>query len=218
MESKLTQTTDPPLPDTDVLVSALIVGQDREAGALVERWIDGGLAYDAICARGIQPAMYQVGELWSQGRISVAQEHLATAIAQRLLVVTYQAARFAPAHGRRALFACVEGNHHGLGLRMVADAFAIAGWDVEYLGTDVPTRDLVEQVDAWRPELVGLSAGLTEHIAVADAVAARIRDRLADAAPRIMLGGRPVTAGAALPTPLDVDVWTADLGSAAASL
>lgn len=204
--------------DTDVLVSALIVGQHREASTLVQGWIEHGRSYDAICSEGIQPALVRIGELWAQGRVSVAQEHLATAIAQRILVQAFDSATFAPPNGQKALFACVEGNHHALGLRMVSDTFAIAGWNVAYLGADVPTGDLAQQVDAWRPHLLGLSVSMTEQIPVANDVARRVRDELGDVAPRIVVGGRPLREGSPLPVPLDVDVWTANAGSAAAAL
>lgn len=199
-------------------MSALIVGQHREAAALVEDWIERGLSYDAICSAGIQPAMYRIGELWAQGRVSVAQEHLATAIAQRILVLAFEAAAFAPPQGRKALFACVAGNRHALGLRMVSDAFAIAGWEVEYLGADVPSEDLVRQADAWRPHLLGLSVAIPDQLTVANDVARRVRSQLGEAAPRVVVGGRPLRERLPLPEPLDVDVWPADAGQAAATL
>ena len=54
---------------------------------------------------------------------------------------------------RRVLLACVAGNHHAVGLRMVADAFQLAGWDVQYLGANVPTAALVRQAAEWNPTL-----------------------------------------------------------------
>ena len=204
--------------DVDVLVSALVVGQHREAAELVERWIESGLTYDAICSDGIEPAMIFIGELWEQGRISVAQEHLATAIAQRILVLALDAATFAEPRGQKAVFACVQGNHHALGLRMVSDAFSIAGWDVAYLGADVPSSDLVDHVNAWRPHLLGLSASFADHLSTATDVARSVRARLGADAPRIVVGGRAVRPGTHLPHALDVDIWPGGGAAAAAAV
>ena len=57
----------------------------------------------------IQPAMYEIGRLWQVSRVSIAQEHLATAISESLLAQAFAAAEFAPPVRRKALFACVQG-------------------------------------------------------------------------------------------------------------
>ena len=50
------------------------------------------------------------------------------------------------------LLAAVEGEHHVLGLRMTADALAAAGFDVVYLGADVPEDSLLNAVDRHAPQ------------------------------------------------------------------
>ena len=119
---------------------ALLAGCQREALAVVNRCIDSGHSLVDVELHVIQPSLYHIGEEWQANRVSVAKEHMATAIA--LSVMTMGLLRSPPpaAIDRRVLLACVAGNHHAVGLRMVADAFQLAGWDVQYLGADVPTR------------------------------------------------------------------------------
>jgi methanogenic corrinoid protein MtbC1 len=62
-----------------------------------------------------------------------------------------------PVNGRRVLVACVEGEQHDMGARMGADFLEMAGFDVHFLGANVPTRELVEAVARERPDLLGLS-------------------------------------------------------------
>lgn len=194
--------------DVDALVECLAEGRQDAADAIVRAWLERGSRYEDIAVRGIQAALYRIGELWAEGRASVAQEHLATAMAQRLLVRALDAAPFAAPRDDRVVIACVQGNHHALGARMIADAFLIAGWNVEYLGADVPTADLVAQVVSWRPDLVGLSVSLPEQVAVAVDAIAQIEAALGEGAPRFVLGGRPLEALPELREGLSADVWT----------
>lgn len=107
--------------------------------------------------------------------VSVAQEHLATATAQTLLVQLFAAQEPVAPCGRRFLLACVEGNHHALGLRMVADAFELGGWDVACLGANMPARYIAGMTEQVKPELVGLSVSLPQHLRAARQTAATLR-------------------------------------------
>jgi methanogenic corrinoid protein MtbC1 len=142
----------------------------------------------------VQPALYQIGELWEQNRISVAQEHLATAITQNALAAGFARAEFSEPNGRSAVLACVEDNHHGIGLRMVSDAFEVAGWNVAFLGTNTPTPAIVSFVAETNPDLLGLSAGLAQHVTTLREVIARVHAEMGSRAPRIIIGGLPLGA------------------------
>ncbi len=83
-------------------------------------------------------ALYDVGELWEQGKISVAGEHLATAISEGLLHLSYPRLFAAPRSGRLAVVAASVGERHQFGARMVADMFELHGWRT--FGTWAPTR------------------------------------------------------------------------------
>jgi len=78
-----------------------------------------GMAPEAIHALVMVPAMVRLGELWECQAITVADEHLATSICQRVLVRLVEAlsARRIPQGSLpRVLLAGVEGQHHTLGL------------------------------------------------------------------------------------------------------
>ena len=90
------------------------------------------------------------------------------------------------------LLAAVEGQQHVLGLRMIADVLEAAGFDVLFLGADVPVESLLSLVVRSRPAVVGLAYGMSNAIdCLADSLCL-----IHEAAPdtRIMLGGRAVPA------------------------
>ncbi|HEX7942170.1 MAG TPA: cobalamin-dependent protein [Gemmatimonadaceae bacterium] len=148
-------------------------------------------------------ALVEVGRLWQAGRISVADEHVATAVAQSVIASFYPTFPWAAA-GPKGIVGCVEGERHELGARMAADLFVHDGWNVMYVGADAPLASLVELVVRTRPVFVGLSFALAERLPqVRDAIA-RLRREAPDA--RLLLGGRGLACVAASAQELGADV------------
>ena len=151
------------------------------------------MAPAAIQSRVIEPAMVRIGELWETRAIGVADEHLATTICSRALIRLFEtmtATRARPRSRERVLLAAVERQQHVLGLRMIADVLEAAGFDVLFLGADVPVESLLSFVVRSRPAVVGLAYGMSNAIdCLADSLCL-----IHEAAPdtRIMLGGRAV--------------------------
>ena len=124
--------------------------------------------------RVIAPAMWRIGELWEKGEISVADEHLATALTHQVMAGVYGPSLSHKVKPGRILLAGVEGEQHALGLRMAADVLELAGYETIYLGADVPTDDLLKAVAARAPDLVGLSATVPDSIPALDRAIAEI--------------------------------------------
>lgn len=185
-------------PSTESLAGILVAGSRADAKALMDA-AASDLGYLHTAVGLVQPSMYRIGEWWQRREIGVAEEHLATALAHRLLVEQFIAALASGPvpRGPGALFACVPSNQHTLGLRIVADAFELEGWSVEYLGADTPAADLVEFLARTRPRIVGLSVSMVWQLRELRELTERIRQRLGDDAPRIVADGLVRVSGAA---------------------
>jgi methanogenic corrinoid protein MtbC1 len=147
--------------------------------------LSGGVAAEDVHWLVIAPALELVGAAWELGLISVAEEHLATAAAERALATLYPHLVREPRGPRgRVILAAAEGERHVLGLRMVADVLEGAGFDVLYMGADVPSASLVDLAERLRPVAVGLSAAESERTGV-----------LVETTTRLRAVGVPVVAG-----------------------
>ena len=178
-----------PWPETAAMEAALLRGDQRAAMAIMQSCMEAGRSLVDVEMHLIQPALYSIGEKWQTNQVSVAQEHMASAIVQSLMTWgLIQSSPPAP-NGKRILLACVEGNHHATGLRMVADAFLLSGWEVQYLGANVPSRSMVEQIDAWRPDLVGLSVSFPQQLKVVKSVITLMTTQLGEQRPPVIIGG-----------------------------
>jgi methanogenic corrinoid protein MtbC1 len=148
------------LPDPQLLVrryaATLLDGSPDLAERVLAEALDGGLDGPAVYAKVIAPALHWIGDRWEEGDFSIADEHLAIATTQR--VVARMHARLFPVRiaGRRArvLLACVEGEHHRVGLSLISDVLAAEGFEVLELGANLPTPDLLYAVETHQPAAV----------------------------------------------------------------
>lgn len=193
------------------LVSSLVRGRHEEILELIRGTLDGESSYTDVAVHVIQPAMYDVGRLWHERKVSVAQEHLATATSQYVLSEVLLKQQFAEPTGKTAVIACVESNHHTLGARMLADAMMISGWDTQFLGANTPTRDLVEHVDAHRPDLLALSVSMPQQLETVRQLIEQIRVDMGASTPTIMVGGLAMNQLDGLWKRFGADLWNPDV-------
>jgi methanogenic corrinoid protein MtbC1/DNA-binding XRE family transcriptional regulator len=179
-------------------VDALLGGDEDAAAVVVTNAVAAGMAIADVYTALLTPAMIRVGDLWRRRRIDVAQQKLATQITlnqmDRLRATGARKTRLP----YRALVCCVEGETHSTGARMAADLLRLEGWSVDFLGADVPVRDVVALVQRREPNVLALSVtmqGNIKHVR-------RLLDELRrmPARPKIIIGGQ----GAARLTPVSI--------------
>jgi len=141
-------------------LEALIRGDRHRCRAMVEEMLQEKIDIKDLYVGIFQRSLYKVGELWECNQLSVAREHMATAITESLLPLAYQAIFSAPHSGRKAIVACAANEFHQLGGKMVADIFELNGWDGFFLGANTPTTDLLSLVDEKNPDMLCLSLSI----------------------------------------------------------
>jgi methylmalonyl-CoA mutase cobalamin-binding subunit len=137
----------------------------------------------------------RMGEEWEAGRLAVAQEHLATAIIQRVLegMIHFLVA---PHGAPNLLLATLSGEQHKMGALLAATTAAAEGWRVTYLGPDLPAGEIATAAVAAGARVVGVSI---VHLAEPERVLTElrtVRTRLPASVP-LLAGG----AGAVALTP-----------------
>lgn len=106
--------------------------------------------------------MHRVGEEWQAGRLTVAQEHLASAAVLAIILEAWRSVPEAPG-APRLLVTTPSGERHAVGAALAAAAAALDGWTIIYLGVDVPAADIIAAASASRADAVALSIVHTEN-------------------------------------------------------
>ena len=102
---------------------------------------------------------HEVGQRWQQGDMRVGQEHEITEVLREAIAQLSWRHAVEPA-GLPILAACAPGEHHDLGLRMVVGLLRTRGRQVHFLGSNVDTPFLLEEIRTRQPAVTLLSATL----------------------------------------------------------
>lgn len=124
-----------------------------------ERRLNGAVAiipFEESLHRILLPLQVRVGELWHEGKVSIAAEHYVTKQVQQKLFAAMNQLNVTD-HGPKVLVACPPKEFHEVGAQSVAYFCAVRGYRVYYLGADVPITALIDFTQRVRAQLVLLS-------------------------------------------------------------
>jgi excisionase family DNA binding protein len=190
------------------LLERLLAGDEPGAWRVVESALVARLAPDRAHLDLIAPCLVDVGDRWAHGTISVGDEHLASAVATRLV------ARLAPLCARRGrsrgtvVLAGPAGETHNLPILLATNVLRARGWEVVELGSDTPTAEVVAAArGADRLRAVGVSVGSQVSRHAASATLAAVRAQVPGVA---VLAGGPGVPDEDTARRLGADGWARD--------
>ncbi len=195
----------------------LLGDQPRRARSVVNELIEAGAAPRDVYLQVLAPALQQIGTRWECGQVSVAQEHLATAVVASLMatLATTMLVDVPRATGR-VLLACTDSEMHTIGLRMVADFLEADGWEVLYLGAATPVEAIASMARDTQPDVVGLSTALQSHLPQVQAAIASMQQL--PVTPWIFVGGQAYDGVPERAYEVGADAFAADAGAASTLL
>jgi len=150
-------------------VSRLIVGDTAGCWAAVTTALHSGAPPAHIYRDLIEPAMIQIGEGWSQGTVSVAEEHRATASTLRLIGQMGPLFRHRGRRNGTIIVGAVAGDHHSVPSAMLADFLCDLRFDVVDLGGNAPADSFID-VARDVEDLIGLGLGASLNANLAAAI------------------------------------------------
>jgi methanogenic corrinoid protein MtbC1 len=192
------------------LEARLLAGDGSGAWWLIEGRLGGGLDPSGVVTTLLAPALQSIGARWADGDVSVADEHRATAVAQRIIGrLGLQFGRPGRSRGT-VIVAAPAGDLHTLPVAMVADLLRWRGFDVAELGANTPGDALTEVATKTR-RLVAV--GMASTTLGLDAEVKRSLKELRDAAgaATTFLGGSAIRSAAHART-LGAEIWTGASG------
>ncbi|HET9076076.1 MAG TPA: B12-binding domain-containing protein [Acidimicrobiales bacterium] len=178
------------------LRSRLVAGDEAGAWTLIHKALAVGGSPAAVYMDLLAPALQEVGDDWAAGRLQVAGEHRATAVAVRIV------GRMGPLFARRGrprgtvVVGVVAPDRHALPAAMLSDMVRNGGFQVLDLGADAPVESFVESA-AGASRLVAVMIGATVTGMEGPVSAAVTALRSAGVAAPVLVGGAGVAGAVA---------------------
>ena len=134
------------------------------------------------------PLLQRVGTGWQAGEVTTAQEHLGSAVVDRVLAELADQST-AMEGSKRLAVATLPGERHALGARLVAALAALHGWRISYLGADLPASEIAAAATALGVDAVAVSMVVEGGVGAAPAALRELRAGLASGVD-LLVGGR----------------------------
>lgn len=169
----------------DHLLDAVIALDEAAINRVVSQALMIGSVEDVAISL-IQPALYEIGERWEAGTVSVTSEHVGSNLLRSYLA---QLIRLTPPPLRDAevVVGCAPGELHDIGALMLSLFLRRRGFRVIYAGANVEEESFVADTMGRRPAAICLSAA---RVPSAESLC-RVFSRLsAEWAPLLGFGGR----------------------------
>lgn len=119
---------------------------------------------DQVLVEVVQPTLVTLGDAWHRGELPIAVEHYATQFCMQHLM-SMLAAAAVPSHPGVIVAACAPGEMHQIGLLMLVVMLRWRGWDVKYLGPDLPLENMDQALAPLHPQVLLFSANRPETAA-----------------------------------------------------
>ena len=103
------------------------------------------------------PAIRDIGQRWFEGEVSVQQEHFSSALLMRRLDALITTSP-PPTRREKIIVACPPKEEHTLSTLLLTLFLRRRGFQVVYLGTNVPLAEFKETVETIQPSLIVLAA------------------------------------------------------------
>jgi MerR family transcriptional regulator, light-induced transcriptional regulator len=177
--------------NVSAFLEALLKMDIESANRIVQDALEKGATIQHIYLNIIQPAMYTVGDLWQQRKITVAKEHYITAAVQNIIGRLYPVMfKNKEAKPYSMTSVCAGQEMHEIGMRMTTDFFEMSGWDTTYLGSNLPVSSIIEHLNQQKTDVLAISATTMSHLSEVKSLISIIKNdpNLCDI--KVLVGGK----------------------------
>ena len=161
---------------------------------LTQLALENNISPETIITQGLTAGMQVVGEKFTTKEYFIP-DMLASAEAvggAMDILKPYLEASDVATKGKFAI-ATVKGDIHDIGKNIVAILLRGAGYEVNDLGTDVPTEKIVEVIKEYKPDFLGLSALLTTTMVVMGEIIEALKENGLRDKGKVLIGGAAIS-------------------------
>ncbi len=172
-----------------IFTELLIKGNKDEARRLVLELYEQHIEIEDIYVKVLGRALKEVGLLWEKGIVDVWKEHYISEITLDIMKELKFMEKKEDIGGHTIIALTPGAELHNIGLRMITDILELKGYNVIYLGVNVPVQSLLEAIKIEKPELIIISVTIGCHIDSAKNMIEAIKNCFWKNPPKIIIGG-----------------------------
>lgn len=201
----------------EAYLRAILAGDRRAGLSVIHEAMEFGMKPEDVYVDILGRALQVVGDLWMANRIDVADEHLATMVVEYNLAQLYALLSPAAEYRGAAVLTGVSGEHHQVGANMLADLLDADGWDVKFLGSDVPAAAILQAIEHHQASVLGVSVTMIFNLGEAIDLLEAVRRRFGRGL-RLVAGGAAFAKAPRLAAELELDACCGDLREGLATM
>ncbi len=169
-------------------VNLLISGERAHCSEYAHNYFKQTNSVRSLYEDVLKNSLYEVGILWEYNKISVATEHLASAIVESILNEIYHSIVPKEKTEKTVIVSCVENEQHQIGVKMISDIFEMNGWKSYFLGANTPAKELIDYIKLVKPDLLALSLSIYFHLPFFEDMLQKVREEFPDQP--VLVGGQ----------------------------
>jgi len=138
----------------------------------------------------LERSLKEVGRLWEMNIMDISQEHYFSNVTQQIMSQLYPYINTKEKNGYSCVSLSVNGDFHNIGIRMVTDLLEAEGWKTYYLGSNIPTQNVIKAVQERKANMLVISATMAFNLDSVSNLIMAVRTAKQCKNVKIMVGGR----------------------------
>jgi methanogenic corrinoid protein MtbC1 len=139
----------------------MIVDAQRSSAVEFVSGIASRIGFHNAINKVLEPALIEIGEMWSKEKLSLAQGYVAAKITEDILLIAVESKDWHTKSNNLntpVILANIEDDFHSLGRKMVGTFLSASGWKVIDMGNDVRAKEIVDKAVELNAPIIGVSA------------------------------------------------------------
>jgi len=158
------------------LFSSMTEGDLKESIRIYESFVNKS-RIEEFYEKILNPTMEKIGNMWADGRLSIATEHISSNIAQSLIKIISENHKRPTLDKGKVIITTPVGEEHCLSCNMIESFLLSKGFTTFNLSPSTPANSLVEFIKTIHPTAILISITLDDNIKAGQRLTKKIYDQ-----------------------------------------
>ena len=188
-------------------MNALLKPSLNEAIEISNKYIKNSTDLKIFWENILLSALYSIGAKWSNGEISVGQEHTATSICQRVMSIHYEKILQNSEINKKAAVIVSPNELHEIGARMISDLLESHGFETFFFGSRSSVDEIVDTIIEEDIKDILISTTIISNISATKELISQLRKRLENKEIKIYIGGQAYKDNKSIVEDVNADIY-----------